>query len=195
MSPERTLRPDPLGQLWLWGLAGGFLLLAVFVPSLSGFFSLMASLLAIGGWIAHRGAVFRIEPDRLRARTGWFGAAWVVGRGEVESVGVERTPMQRRFGLGDVVLRLRDGRMLRLWDLRDPDQWAQWFKEHLGPLPDSPSPSAQAEEVLSPYLGTELLERMQVLVGLWAQGLLSEEEFQRERARLESPDRPSEDKP
>ncbi|MCS7083259.1 MAG: PH domain-containing protein [Bacteroidetes bacterium] len=179
-------RPDPLGQLWLWTAVGACVILAVLAPPLFGFFSLLGLLLGLGGWVACWGALYELEKDRLRVRPSWLWAASVeVRRGELAHLRLERTSGQRRLGLADLVLELRDGRSLRLRDLRDPERWAERLRQVLLPEPESAAP-LESEQALYPYRGTDVGDRLQTLVGLWAQGLLSEEEFQRQKAELES---------
>jgi putative membrane protein len=91
-------------------------------PGWSGVVLLPGSVLV--AWLDHRSQGWFVDPSVLVARRGWLRrVTTVVARSKIQSVDVDQGPLARRFGLGEIVLRVAGGEVVMppmLW----ADAWA-----------------------------------------------------------------------
>ncbi len=165
-NKEHLIRPSLLSRWPAFMLAG--LLVPVF---------------GLGVWLilrlrrALRDRVIRVTDHGIRLEPDGRSAALP------EIVGAEaRLPWHLRpFKVGHVELRLRDGRHMVLAGLRDPSAIAEIIllaAERAREAPPGPPPRP-------PTHAPGSLEPLNDLVGLWQQGLITDEEYETERRRLE----------
>ncbi len=105
---------------------------------------------------------------------------------EITSCEVRFSGFPARFGLGSILLR-HDGETLELPGISDPEPVAVLIERAAESERDRMRLRASIEKT-RPAHPTGTLERKNELVGLWQQGLISEEDYQRELKKFEDAD-------
>lgn len=89
-----ALTTEP-GPLWLGVIAGAWFVLSALL------------LLAVARWpqVSHRHASYRVDADGIEIRRGvWWRSVVSVPRSRVQHIDVTQGPLDRRYGLGELVL-------------------------------------------------------------------------------------------
>lgn len=173
MSKEKstTLRPSSLVHFW-WYLLG-----VVLIP-----------VFGVGIWIIYQ-KYSQLKSERYLITDRTITAESETHREKTDLVNIIETTIQqrwidKRFGIGSVFLKT-DTKTVALTGMKNPESLANMILS-----------AAEAERVRKKELEKKVnpepppqsgqLDKMDYLTGLWQQGLISEEDYEKERKHFES---------
>lgn len=106
-----------------------------------------------------------------------------VGLANVETVKIKQSGSNRWFNIGHVIV-ITDNRSVKLEGIKNPGSISEIILTAAKTL-RSELEAARKAKVQTPDTAPGVIDKMNYLTGLWQQGLLSEEDFERERKYFE----------
>ncbi|MEX2351260.1 MAG: hypothetical protein WD529_02385 [Balneolaceae bacterium] len=171
-TEKRSITLRPSRRAWLWYWVTGILLLPLFGAGLY---------LILKAWRESRSVELQLFDREIRFRSD--ARTVVTPLASIEEVTVVQSRMGSWLNTGDLIV-AGDRESLRLPGLAGPHQIAGAIRHTAAAerqRAKGQTPARRPEPAWSP--GT--LPRLDDLTGLWQQGLISEEDFLKERKRFE----------
>lgn len=172
MSDSIQLRPN--WKRWFWGYAIGVLL----IP-----------LLGLGLFIiwrvynTQRSYLYTVTNRRIKSVDRTFSSS--VDLSNIIEVSVTQNLFQNLFGIGDVKV-ATDSREIVLLGQEDPEQLAETLRHAVQAEKKRIEQSKNIRKRPEPPAPPGTLDKMDYLTGLWQQGLISEEDFKKEKKHFDS---------
>ena len=173
MSKSIELKPD--WKRWFWGYLLGVLLVPVIGIGL------------VVLWFVHsrrKSMVYTVTDRQIEYRDKTMSQK--IDLANVETLDVEQNWVDKKFGIGDIKLST-SSRSITLKGQTDPQKLSDMIeaairaeRKRLEEL------NKVEEEPKEPETNPGTLDKLDYLTGLWQQGLLSDEDFEKERKHFES---------
>ncbi len=171
MSKSIELRPD--WKRWFWGYFFGILLIPL---AGIGLFVL---------WKVHskkNSYVYEVTDQQIRASEGNISQA--VDLVNIKTLDIEQNWIDKKFDLGDVTL-ITESRTIKLLGQTNPQALAETISTaiHAERRRIEELNKVKKEPVELPPPGT--IDKLDYLTGLWQQGLISNEDYKKEKQNFE----------
>lgn len=173
MSKSIELKPD--WKRWFWGYFFGIIL----IP----FFGLGIAVL----WIVHsrrKHIIYNITDRQIEEQTKKLSQK--IDLANVKTLDVEQNWFDKRFGIGDIKLST-ETRSIALLGQPNPEKLSDMISSAIRAERkriEEANQISKAPKDEPPSPGT--LDKLDYLTGLWQQGLLSDEDYQKEKKHFEN---------
>lgn len=172
MENERKIVLKPDWRSYFWQYLAGVLLLPLFGIGI------------IVLWLTHRkrtSITFEIY-DRFIRKSG-DGDPFELSLIHIEDISVEQTWAEKRFGVGTVRLAANVS-VLKLTGMEEPENLADMIRQAVQ-TEKKRLYDLKKKKVREPGHSPGTLDKMDYLTGLWQQGLISNEDYEKEKKHFE----------
>ncbi|MEX2600549.1 MAG: hypothetical protein WD355_02805 [Balneolaceae bacterium] len=174
MNPDRTIQLQPSWKSQFWLLAGGVLLLPLLGIGL---------ILLVRARRVVKSAVYLIR-DKSISITSTSHPSREMVISDIKDVSVRQSWIGKKLDVGDIGIRQESGETSWLLGQENPHQLAGLIR-HAARAEQMRLQQQEKRERRTPDYDPGSMERMEYLTGIWQQGLISDEEFRKEREHFE----------
>ncbi len=172
MNKDRHIKLTPDWRAYFWYYLAGILLIPLFGAGL------------IILWLTHKKRTshrYEIHDDLIR----WHkqGSPVKIDLLDINDISVNQSFTDKKFGIGTVTLAATVSQ-IKLFGMKNPHELAGMIREAVH-AEEKRQRDLSRQKPREPEYDPGTLEKMNYLTGLWQQGLISDEDYEKERKHFE----------
>lgn len=173
MNLDRTIQLRPSWKSQFWLLAVGVLLLPFLGAGIILFWK---------AWKEVKAVTYLIRDQSISIQSSGQVQEFLIS--DIQDITVRQTWIGKKLNVGNIGIQLVHGESVWLLGQEDPRQLAGLIR-HAAKAEQMRLQHREKREKRTPNYDPGSLERMEYLTGIWQQGLISDEDYQKERKHFE----------